>query len=109
MQQIVQTLGLDDRLDAPLISSQAGQAWLRVAIARALAVPAIILADEPTTIWIPKPAVMCEPFKVTSQKVRPDNRNDHSHEGLAPMADRIIRIEDGRIRLPERAGGGYDE
>lgn len=48
VQQIVQTLGLDDRLDA-LPNQLSGGQQQRVAIARALAAaPAIILADEPT-------------------------------------------------------------
>ena len=48
IQQIVQTLGLDGRLDA-LPSQLSGGQQQRVAIARALAAaPAIILADEPT-------------------------------------------------------------
>ena len=48
VQQIVQTLGLDDRLDT-LPNQLSGGQQQRVAIARALAAaPAIILADEPT-------------------------------------------------------------
>ena len=48
VQQIVQTLGLDERLDA-LPNQLSGGQQQRVAIARALAAaPAIILADEPT-------------------------------------------------------------
>ena len=48
VQRIVQTLGLDGRLDA-LPSQLSGGQQQRVAIARALAAaPAIILADEPT-------------------------------------------------------------
>lgn len=48
IQKIVQTLGLDGRLDA-LPSQLSGGQQQRVAIARALAAaPAIILADEPT-------------------------------------------------------------
>ena len=48
IQQIVQTLGLDGRLEA-LPNQLSGGQQQRVAIARALAAaPAIILADEPT-------------------------------------------------------------
>ena len=59
VQQIVQTLGLDDRLDA-LPNQLSGGQQQRVAIARALAAehPLSFWQMNPPAIWIPKPARM---------------------------------------------------
>ena len=96
VQQIVQTLGLDDRLDA--LPPAHGQQQ-RVAIARALAAaPAIILADEPTGNLDSKTSQdVLSLLKVTSQKFAQTIVMITHNEEIAQMADRIIRIEDGRI------------
>ena len=96
--QIVKTLGLDGRLDA-LPSQLSGGQQQRVAIARALAAaPAIILADEPTGNLDSKTSQdVLGLLKVTSQKFSQTIVMITHNEEIAQLADRIIRIEDGRI------------
>ena len=96
--KIVKTLGLDGRLDA-LPSQLSGGQQQRVAIARALAAkPAIILADEPTGNLDSKTSQdVLGLLKVTSQKFAQTIVMITHNEEIAQMADRVIRIEDGRI------------
>ena len=96
--QIVKTLGLDGRLDA-LPSQLSGGQQQRAAIARALAAaPAIILADEPTGNLDSRTSQdVLSLLKVTSQKFSQTIVMITHNEEIAQMADRIIRIEDGRI------------
>ena len=98
IQKIVQTLGLDGRLDA-LPSQLSGGQQQRVAIARALeAAPAIILADEPTGNLDSRTSQdVLSLLKVTSQKFSQTIVMITHNEEIAQMADRIIRIEDGTI------------
>ena len=98
IQKIVQTLGLDGRLDA-LPSQLSGGQQQRVAIARALAAaPAIILADEPTGNLDSRTSQdVLSLLKVTSQKFTQTIVMITHNEEIAQMADRIIRIEDGKI------------
>ncbi len=96
--KIVKTLGLDGRLDA-LPSQLSGGQQQRVAIARALAAaPAIVLADEPTGNLDSKTSQdVLGLLKVTSQKFSQTIVMITHNEEIAQMADRVIRIEDGRI------------
>ncbi len=98
MEQIVQTLGLDGRLDA-LPNQLSGGQQQRVAIARALiAAPAIILADEPTGNLDSKTSQdVLSLLKVTSRKFTQTIVMITHNEEIAQLADRVIRIEDGRI------------
>ena len=98
VQRIVQTLGLDGRLDA-LPSQLSGGQQQRVAIARALAAaPAIILADEPTGNLDSRTSQdVLSLLKVTSQKFSQTIVMITHNEEIAQMADRIIRLEDGKI------------
>lgn len=98
VQQIVQTLGLSERLDA-LPNQLSGGQQQRVAIARALAAaPAIILADEPTGNLDSKTSQdVLSLLKVSSQKFAQTIVMITHNEEIAQLADRIIRIEDGRI------------
>lgn len=98
VEQIVHTLGLDGRLDA-LPNQLSGGQQQRVAIARALAsAPAIILADEPTGNLDSKTSQdVLNLLKVTGQKFAQTILMITHNEEIAQMADRIIRIEDGRI------------
>ena len=96
--QIVETLGLKDRLNA-LPSQLSGGQQQRVAIARALAgTPAIILADEPTGNLDSKTSQdVLSLLKVTSRKFSQTIVMITHNEEIAQMADRIIHIEDGQI------------
>ena len=98
IQQIVHTLGLEKKLDA-LPNQLSGGQQQRVAIARALAAaPAIILADEPTGNLDSKTSQdVLSLLKVTSQKFSQTIVMITHNEEIAQMADRIIRIEDGKI------------
>ena len=97
--EIVQLLRLQDRLNAfPNELSGGGQQ--RVAIARALITkPSIILADEPTGNLDSKTGqnvlgllkLSVETYRQTLIMIT------HNLE-IAQMADRVVRIEDGRIR-----------
>ena len=98
VKQIVETLGLENRLDA-LPSQLSGGQQQRVAIARALAAaPAIILADEPTGNLDSKTSQdVLSLLKVTSRKFAQTIVMITHNEEISQMADRIIRIEDGKI------------
>lgn len=98
IRQIIETLGLSDRLTA-LPTQLSGGQQQRVAIARALAAaPAIILADEPTGNLDSKTSQdVLSLLKVTGQKFSQTIVMITHNEEIAQMADRIIRIEDGQI------------
>ena len=96
--QIIETLGLGSKLQN-LPNNLSGGQQQRVAIARALAAkPAIILADEPTGNLDSATSLdVMGLLKVTAQKFSQTIVMITHNEELAQMADRIIRIEDGRI------------
>ena len=96
--QIIHTLGLETKLQS-LPSNLSGGQQQRVAIARALASkPAIILADERTGNLDSRTSQdVMGLLKVTSQKFSQTIVMITHNEEIAQMADRIIRIEDGRI------------
>ncbi len=96
--QIIETLGLGNKLQN-LPNNLSGGQQQRVAIARALAAkPAIILADEPTGNLDSATSLdVMGLLKVTAQKFSQTIVMITHNEELAQMADRIIRIEDGRI------------
>ncbi len=98
MDQIVETLGLGSKLQN-LPNNLSGGQQQRVAIARAMAAkPAIILADEPTGNLDSKTSQdVMSLLKVTSQRFSQTIVMITHSEEIAQMADRIIRIEDGRI------------
>ena len=98
VRQIVRTLGLEERLEA-LPSQLSGGQQQRVAIARALAAaPAIVLADEPTGNLDSRTSQdVLGLLKITSQKFSQTIVMITHNEEIAQMADRILRIEDGRI------------
>ena len=96
--QIVQILGIEGKLYAMPGQLSGGQQQ-RVAIARALAAkPAIILADEPTGNLDSKTSQdVLGLLKVTGQKFQQTMVMITHNEEIAQMADRVLRIEDGRI------------
>ena len=95
---IIETLGLESKLKN-LASNLSGGQQQRVAIARALSTkPAIILADEPTGNLDSKTSMdVLKLLKMTSEKYAQTIVIITHDEQLAQMADRIVRIEDGRI------------
>ena len=98
IKNIIETLGLSEKTDS-LPSQLSGGQQQRVAIARALATkPAIILADEPTGNLDSKTSLdVLGLLKITSDKFKQTIVMITHNEEIAQMADRIVRIEDGRI------------
>ena len=98
VQDVVATLGLEKKLQS-LPNQLSGGQQQRVAIARALATkPAILLADEPTGNLDSKTSQdVLSLMKVTSQKFGQTMVMITHNEEIAQLADRIVRIEDGRI------------
>ena len=98
LDQIIATLGLEKKLQS-LPNNLSGGQQQRVAIARALAAkPAILLADEPTGNLDSKTSQdVMGLLKVTSQRFAQTIVMITHNEEIAQMADRIVRIEDGRI------------
>ena len=103
IREIVGILGLEQKLNS-LPAELSGGQQQRVAIARALATkPAIILADEPTgNLDSATSQDVLSLLKVTGDQFGQTIVMITHNEEIAQTADRIIRIEDGRI-----AGGGY--
>ena len=98
VEEVVATLGLEKKL-ANLPNQLSGGQQQRVAIARALAAkPAILLADEPTGNLDSKTSQdVLSLMKVTGQKFAQTMVMITHNEEIAQLADRIVRIEDGRI------------
>ena len=96
--RVIEALGLEQRLNS-LPSQLSGGQQQRVAIARALAPkPALILADEPTGNLDSKTSQdVLSLMKITSQKFAQTMVMITHNEEIAQTADRIVRIEDGRI------------
>ena len=96
---ILNDLGLkDDEINRNVLQLSGGQQQ-RVAIARALvSKPAIILADEPTgNLDSRTSSDVLGLLKVTSQKFHQTLVMITHNNEIAQLADRIIRIEDGKI------------
>ena len=98
VEEVIATLGLEKKLQN-LPNQLSGGQQQRVAIARALATkPAILLADEPTGNLDSKTSQdVLGLMKVTGQKFSQTMVMITHNEEIAQMADRIVRIEDGRI------------
>lgn len=95
---IITLLGLEKKLTTMPNNLSGGQQQ-RVAIARALATkPAIILADEPTGNLDSKTSQdVLGLLKLTGNKLNETIVMITHNDEIAQMADRIIRIEDGKI------------
>ena len=98
MQEVVRMLGLEDRLNNMPNNLSGGQQQ-RVAIARALvSKPAIVLADEPTgNLDSRTSSDVLGLLKVSSQQFHQTLVMITHNNEIAQLADRIIRIEDGKI------------
>jgi len=95
---IIEILGLKDKI-TNMPNNLSGGQQQRVAIARALATkPAIILADEATGNLDSKTSMdVIGLLKMTSNKFNQTIVMITHNEEIAQLADRVIRIEDGRI------------
>lgn len=95
---ILHTLGLEQKVQA-IPNQLSGGQQQRVAIARALAAkPAILLADEPTGNLDSKTGMdVIALLKMTSQAFHQTIVMITHNEEIALMADRMIRIEDGKV------------
>ena len=98
MDEVVHMLALENKLNN-LPNNLSGGQQQRVAIARALiSKPAIVLADEPTGNLDSRTSNdVLGLLKVTSQKFHQTIVMITHNNEIAQLADRIIRIEDGRI------------
>ena len=98
LDEIVHLLGLEDKLKNMPNNLSGGQQQ-RVAIARALITkPAIVLADEPTGNLDSKTSTeVLGLIKRTSAEFRQTVVMITHNNDIARLADRIVRIEDGKI------------
>ena len=98
VREVIAALGIEKKLNN-LPSQLSGGQQQRVAIARALAAkPAILLADEPTGNLDSRTSQdVLGLMKVTGQKFAQTMVMITHNEEIAQLADRIVRIEDGRI------------
>ena len=98
MDKVVRMLGLEDK-QSSMPGNLSGGQQQRVAIARALvSKPAIVLADEPTGNLDSRTSNdVLGLLKATSQQFRQTLVMITHNNEIAQLADRIIRIEDGKI------------
>jgi len=103
--QVIGALGLKEKIHM-LPSNLSGGQQQRVAIARALATkPSILLADEPTGNLDSKTSQeVLILMKQMSEKFNQTMVMITHNEEIAQTADRVIRIEDGRIASRSEAG-----
>ena len=99
VQEILELLGLTSRRNH-LPSQLSGGQQQRVAIGRALITkPKLILADEPTGNLDSRTSEdVLALLKVTSTKFHQTTIMITHNDAIAQLADRIIRIKDGRIK-----------
>ena len=97
-EQVVKTLGIDDKLEC-LPGQLSGGQQQRAAIARALIYrPALLLADEPTGNLDQKNSrEVVDMLKLLGRSLNQTIVLITHDEKIALKADRIITIEDGRI------------
>ena len=98
LRELVHMLGLEDKLHA-LPGQLSGGQQQRVAIARALAAkPSLLLADEPTGNLDSKTSQdVTGLLRITGERFRQTIIMITHNEEIAQSADRILRIEDGRL------------
>lgn len=96
--QIVEALGLKEQLDRfPYMLSGGGQQC--AAIARALITkPSVILADEPTGSFDARTSQnVAGLLKMTAETFRQTLIMITHNQELAQLADRVVRLQDGRV------------
>lgn len=105
VQKVISALGLENKIEC-LPNQLSGGQQQRVAIARALVTkPAILLADEPTGNLDSRTSQdVLSLLKVTGNQLGQTIIMITHNDEIAQTADRVIRIEDGKIR-----GGKFDE
>lgn len=98
IRDIIDILGLEKKCDS-LPGQLSGGQQQRVSIARAMAIkPSVILADEPTGNLDSRTSQdVLGILKVTSEQYRQTMVMITHNAEIAQMADRIVRIEDGKI------------
>lgn len=98
IRDIIDILGLEKKCDS-LPGQLSGGQQQRVSIARAMAIkPSVILADEPTGNLDSRTSQdVLGILKVTSEQYRQTIVMITHNAEIAQMADRIVRIEDGKI------------
>lgn len=98
LDELLTTLGLKGK-ENQLPNTLSGGQQQRVAIARALiSKPAIVLADEPTGNLDSKTSLeVIGLMKTLAMKFHQTLVIVTHNEGIAQMADRIVRIEDGKV------------
>ncbi|AKN30191.1 ABC transporter ATP-binding protein [Clostridium carboxidivorans P7] len=98
IKELMDTLGIYDKKDM-LTNALSGGQQQRVAIARALSTkPSIILADEPTGNLDSKTGQeVINLIKLSVKKYHQTLVMITHNDKVAQMADRVIRIEDGKI------------
>ena len=103
--QIVQSLGIDDKLEA-LPGQLSGGQQQRTAIARSLIYrPALLLADEPTGNLDRKNGEeIIDLLKLSNRNLDQTILLITHDEKIALEADRIITIEDGKIISDQKRG-----
>lgn len=101
---VIRSLGLEEKV-FQLPNTLSGGQQQRVAIARALlAKPALILADEPTGSLDSRTGMeVIGLMKVLSEKFHQTLVVVTHNEEIAQLADRMVRIEDGKIFSGEGA------
>ncbi len=107
--ELVETLGLTDRL-SHLPNELSGGQQQRVAVGRSLIYrPAILLADEPTgNLDRKNSAEILELLKLSNRQYKQTILLITHDEKIALEADRIIRIEDGKIVSDKANASGGD-
>lgn len=106
-EEVIKMLGLEEKKFS-LPTQLSGGQQQRVAIARALAAkPAILLADEPTgNLDSAMSQDVLSLLKVSSERFGQTVVMITHNEEIAQLADRIVRIEDGKITSDSRNKGG---
>lgn len=108
LEELAEILGLKEKLYAFVHTLSGGQQQ-RAAIARALAArPMVLLADEPTGNLDSRTSQdVLGLLKTTKEQLHQTMILITHDEAIAQLADRILRIEDGKINCPGSGGRSW--